>query len=878
MIRPVRSDGKIETGGVFAPIVRRRVLERIRAAAMQRIVLIVAPAGYGKSVALGQYLATTSDPLVRFEVLSDHSTLLGFLRGFATALGEVAPDARTTLPGAYEKNADSGNPGTDLALWMHSHIKSFRGIIAVDDLHIAQEDREVTRFLSGIIERTKGRVQWILASRSTAGLPIGTWLAYGESDLAIDEHDLKFSVDEAKEAARAFRLGVRDEELSDLLTLTDGWATAMCFALRSSTRSIDLRSISSMTRDMIYRYLAEQVYAEFDDDERRFIEAGSLLPSIDTDTMVAAGFDNASAVIEELRQRVAFVHESQPGVYRLHDLFREFIQYQLALKGRQSADRLRVSLGAVMEARGQMDGALNLYLEAQAVAEITNVLLSRGTALIAQGHGDVVKRALDAVPAEIHSREAALSGLCGIIDIAAGRYDSGERSLARAIRLEADADARSEHILRMAMFMVNVGRDPDELLIALLESDAAEAAKLEARAMLAVRSVRSGRDEAADAYIAAVEDALAEVDDAALLARLLQRIGLARMERRHPSGAKQHLTRSAELASSIGLWSLASRAYQGLSTLALLAENDLTLVSWYSQQAAAAATKAGDYFDLQISLLQMLNVETKRGNAERTLQIERQLGELRPNDELRAPYVLESQAHRRAWNGEFEEAARLFSSIKDRLSLVPDRIFVRSVSALCLALADRSKAAASLVGQTMDLVLESAEQAEVYGSQMEAAVLFCAVAEAVGGRHVAAQRLLKRARLSESVAMACMREGVVAISGMAKDPTFAVDDFYGQVESLRSFGYGGYAKYLIQAFEWVESAHVPDVAVKLTPSELKVLRSLAMGHKPKEIAAEMGRSVLTIQTHIQNLIEKLGCHGRVEAVAVARKMGLMEEA
>ena len=70
MIRPVRPDGKIETGGVFVPIVRRRVVDRIASAAMQRVVLIVAPAGYGKSVALRHYLDTLAEPHVRYDVLS----------------------------------------------------------------------------------------------------------------------------------------------------------------------------------------------------------------------------------------------------------------------------------------------------------------------------------------------------------------------------------------------------------------------------------------------------------------------------------------------------------------------------------------------------------------------------------------------------------------------------------------------------------------------------------------------------------------------------------------------------------------------------------------------------------------------------------------
>ena len=339
MIRPVRPDGTIETGGVFVPIMRRRVIERIASAAMQRVVLIVAPAGYGKSVALGQYLETLSEPYLRYDVLAENAGLLGFLRGFADAVREIAPDARGTLAGAYEKNAGAASPGNDLALWMHSHLRGYRGVIAIDDLQVAQSDREVTRFLTSLIERTKGRVQWIVASRATTGLPIGTWLAYGESDLAIDEHDLKFSVEEAKDAARAFKLGVRDEELFELLHLTDGWATAMTFALRSSTRSVDLRNISSMTREMVYRYLAEQVYQTLSDEERRFIETAALLPEINLDVMIAAGFDRASALLKDLRERVAFIHEDDSGRFRLHDLFRDFVLNEFEMRGRENVLR-----------------------------------------------------------------------------------------------------------------------------------------------------------------------------------------------------------------------------------------------------------------------------------------------------------------------------------------------------------------------------------------------------------------------------------------------------------------------------------------------------------------------------------------------------------
>ena len=165
-------------------------------------------------------------------------------------------------------------------------------------LHVADADPEVARFLSSLIERTKGKIRWIIASRSTTGLPVGTWLAYRDADLAVDEQDLRFTLDEARVAAGALGLTIRDEELTELLALTEGWPAALSFALRTSTRSSELRNVSALTREMIYRLLAEQVYASLDASERNLLEVAVVLPAIDVEVLERAGFDRAFTIVE----------------------------------------------------------------------------------------------------------------------------------------------------------------------------------------------------------------------------------------------------------------------------------------------------------------------------------------------------------------------------------------------------------------------------------------------------------------------------------------------------------------------------------------------------------------------------------------------------
>jgi DNA-binding NarL/FixJ family response regulator len=55
--------------------------------------------------------------------------------------------------------------------------------------------------------------------------------------------------------------------------------------------------------------------------------------------------------------------------------------------------------------------------------------------------------------------------------------------------------------------------------------------------------------------------------------------------------------------------------------------------------------------------------------------------------------------------------------------------------------------------------------------------------------------------------------------------------------------------------------------VKLSPREEEVLRLLAKGHRSKEIAAELGIVLGTVNTYVRNIYEKLHVRSRAEAVA-----------
>jgi two-component system nitrate/nitrite response regulator NarL len=60
----------------------------------------------------------------------------------------------------------------------------------------------------------------------------------------------------------------------------------------------------------------------------------------------------------------------------------------------------------------------------------------------------------------------------------------------------------------------------------------------------------------------------------------------------------------------------------------------------------------------------------------------------------------------------------------------------------------------------------------------------------------------------------------------------------------------------------------------LTTRELEILRALADGASTAEISRSLGIRPMTVQSHVKNILSKLGVHSKVEAVTLAWRFGL----
>ncbi|MBV9720079.1 MAG: AAA family ATPase [Candidatus Eremiobacteraeota bacterium] len=863
--------------GAFAPIERPRLVERLASSAACPIVLMIAPAGYGKSVVLRQYLETLREPHVCFALRPDHSTLLGFLRGLTQTLGKHAPHSNAALAGAYERNTASPKRAVDLARWMHAHLESFCGVVAIDDLHLADTDPEVARFLAALIDRTKDKIRWVIASRSTTGLPVGTWLAYRDAEMPVDEHDLRFTLEEAREAALCLGLTIADAELEELLTLTEGWPAAMSFALRTSRRSADLRGVSALTREMIYRLLAEQVHETLDVEERALLEIAAALPAIDIGVLEKAGFDRALTIVERLRERTAFLYEESPGVYQCHDLFREFLRHQMALSGRRYQQMVCERAARALEASGDVEHAIAAFVAAALQIDVTRLLEAHGFDLLERARSDVVSRAIESLDEKSHRENATILALQGALQAIAGKFARAESLFRRALaRAGDDRDLVANASLRLASLMANQGRDVSQILAGVGDNPRQSAAhRAEALALLAAQRAVAGDEAAALSAIVQVEASITAIQSDSVRARVLQRIGIAFHHLGLADRAFEALSHSNELASDLHQYGLASKANAVLSNLAFHENDDIDAQLHYAEAAAEAARRAGDAFASQTALLQILSVRMRQADVRKCLEIEKDLGVFRKSD-LVMRYLALFRALRVAWEGRFGEAHHLLSSCWTHLTFDFDKIVAGSEYALFLALDEQTQLSTSIAKETRGM-LDTATVTGIFRTRaLAVAKLLCALTEAINGRTSYADRLLRLARSNCDAVIEAAANAVDLIIIRLRHQSAGGFGVREALERLEESGYTDLSRLLGAVDRTLMLRQMKLLGQnRLTRSEIEILRLLCQGYIPKDIATRTGRSVFTVRVHIANVIGKLGCHGRAEAIRAAQGMGLL---
>ena len=438
----------------FEPIVRKRIVDLFRAAAASRVTLVVAPAGFGKSVAVRHFLEHDETNYVWLNFRNEHETLLGFLQGFTSAISSFAPGAVETAAAVYEQANSSKTCAADIASWLTTLLQNYSGTIVLDDLHRSGGDPRISELVAELVDRSSGSCRWIIATRDVLTLPMASWVGYGLLQRPIVYSDLLVSHNEAAEIAERAGTCFTAGELHEMLTLTQAWPVAFAFLLNASTRTTDLRLVAQRAHEKWFTHFSPSRSC-----------VNSILPNVSSCSILRSSrpYTRICSKRRAIRTRVKLWNEyaGVPPSYRVKRTASCAIMTSSAIFSRTSCARAARTVTrlhaekqrTLLAGSGRAIEALELFTRAGASDEILSLLDRVGFELLDLGKGDVVENAVTAIEyretVESPVQLVILAHLCRVKGDASG----AERLFVRALSAAADPTLRADIALRYVTFL-----------------------------------------------------------------------------------------------------------------------------------------------------------------------------------------------------------------------------------------------------------------------------------------------------------------------------------------------------------------------------------------------------------------------------------------
>jgi ATP/maltotriose-dependent transcriptional regulator MalT len=723
-------------------LLRERVVRSIANRAAFPVVVLAAKAGSGKSVALAQYLETLVAPFVRFDVRKSHGSLTRFVRGFAAVLASTVPGVAQSLAIAHERAIRSQSPAEILAAWVAEHLESSERLIVIDDYHHCDGDAAIARFLASAIAKTRGSTRWIVATRSSADLPIATWLAHRDADVPLDESILCLSAAEARVIAADLAPDLDDALVARIAAQTGGAPSAFAFGLCAlGARPIAADRVLAGGGDPFDAFVEETMQG-LAPCERDLVIETSVFPEIDATLFEAAGYAEAANLLERIEAAAPHLFTVRDGVAHYHQLFVETSLRRLSERGSDAFRTANLRAAFALECADRISEALVYRMHERDFPGVVNIIEAHGFAFLESGCGESMHEAIAALDPFVQMGNSVVLAIKAIAESRSGRFDTAECWFQLAIDRTSNASLRGQIGFQYCTHLLRFFRPEAIERLEALVADPATSADLQAyaRASLGPAYVfRKRFDEA----IASVDSALVFASGSSndhLYAKAHHQASYVALYLGDATRAKTLATISLERSSERGFFDVAASALSVLYNVAADIDDDPSESARLLDAMGDCAAKSGSLTDHLMALVASLEIEVERGGEDEAARIDAKIKALDTTCSGRLVYevLLPTQAMRASWRGDFAGAYRLLaSSAEDQWS--SDRKALRygeiAFYAAAAGLADETAGASRVA-------LEILERIDVVELRVQRARIFVALALTISGRGELAARML----------------------------------------------------------------------------------------------------------------------------------------
>ena len=387
-------------GSIARPALEARLDAALQ---LQRLVLVAAPAGFGKTAALTRQIARLpAGSALAWISCDEDDDLQRLLACLCAALEPFDPPWRSDPDALGVRAAGTRSQRREAADQLLNTLAACevsRGVIVFDDLHRIT-DPNVFEFLDLLLPALPPQWVLVLAGRETPPLALARLRVQGEL-AELRESDLQFDATEVEALLQAMPAATPRVSAAQLMARTQGWAVGLRLALNtlSDGRAAAAALRSAALDRHVFDYLAAEVLQGLPDGLRLFLLRCSVLPDLSAARCAQVSLDaQAARWLEETEARGLFVTslDGPEPTLRLHDLFRDFLEDRLQRDLPHELPELLQRAAAGEEDTVRRIGYL---LRAGATVEACALLCSEGPALLTRGVIAPVLRMIEQFPA-----------------------------------------------------------------------------------------------------------------------------------------------------------------------------------------------------------------------------------------------------------------------------------------------------------------------------------------------------------------------------------------------------------------------------------------------------------------------------------------------
>jgi LuxR family maltose regulon positive regulatory protein len=349
---------------------RRRIIERPRLTRLldqtqARIIVLVAPAGYGKTTLAREWLASRRSAWYQSNAAS--TDVAAFAAGLANAAAPLLPRPTNRVSEWVERCPDPTARAESLAELVARELSALASDtwLVIDDFHLTMDSEAAALFFERfeaaapirILLTSRRRPSWVSARR----LLYGEVYELGQAALAMTE-------DEADQI-----LGQsRGRSAGGLVALAEGWPAVIGLAALADGPIPSEGSVPGA----LYDYFAEELYQKTNRQIQSHLSVLALTPSLAREVIVDLFGETDSDIVLSEACRLGFVAPRQGGVLEMHPLLRTFLLSKFNEETRDFRDSAVRRIFAGCLDRGAWDDAYSVAVATEAAVLVPKLVNS----------------------------------------------------------------------------------------------------------------------------------------------------------------------------------------------------------------------------------------------------------------------------------------------------------------------------------------------------------------------------------------------------------------------------------------------------------------------------------------------------------------------